>query len=226
MKLTVFGATGGVGKHVVRQALAAGHQVTAVMRDSSQRGAAAGLVRTRSTPFDVEHPMLEVVTVPGLTDPGALIPALKDSDAAISGIGARSRKDAGVATSTVRPILAALAASGVRRFVAVSAAPVGPVPEGESWLNRRILLPFIGAFARDVYTDLAEMEDQIARSDTEWTVLWPPKLTDKPVTGRYRTAVGANVPRALAISRADTAHAMLAVLDDPRTVRQAVGVAY
>jgi putative NADH-flavin reductase len=226
MKLTVFGATGGVGKHVVRQALAAGHQVTAVMRDSSQRGAAAGLVRTRSTPFDVEHPMLEVVTVPGLTDPGALIPALKDSDAAISGIGARSRKDAGVATSTVRPILAALAASGVRRFVAVSAAPVGPVPEGESWFNRRILLPFIGAFARDVYTDLAEMEDQIARSDIEWTVLWPPKLTDKPATGRYRTAVGANVPRALSISRADTAHAMLAVLDDPRTVRQAVGVAY
>ena len=33
MKITVFGATGGVGGHVVRQALDAGHQVTAVVRD-------------------------------------------------------------------------------------------------------------------------------------------------------------------------------------------------
>jgi NADPH:quinone reductase-like Zn-dependent oxidoreductase len=33
MKLTVFGATGGIGGHVVRQALAAGHHVTAVVRD-------------------------------------------------------------------------------------------------------------------------------------------------------------------------------------------------
>lgn len=226
MKVTVFGATGGVGKHVVRQALAAGHQVTAVVRDPSQRGAAAGLIRTRSNPFDVEHPMLDVVAVPGLTDPDALLPAVNGSDVVISGIGPRSRKDAGVASRTVRAILTAMAQAGVRRFVAVSAAPVGPVPEGESWFNRRILLPFIGSVARDVYADLADMEDQIARSDTEWTVLWPPRLTDKPVTGRYRSAVGANVPRASSISRADTAHAMLAVLDDPRTVRQAVGVAY
>lgn len=36
MKLTVFGATGGVGHEVVRQALAAGHEVTAVVRDPAR----------------------------------------------------------------------------------------------------------------------------------------------------------------------------------------------
>jgi hypothetical protein len=41
----------------------------------------------------------------------------------------------------------------------VSAVPVGPVPEGESLVNRRILLPFIGVLLRDLYADLAEMED-------------------------------------------------------------------
>jgi hypothetical protein len=35
---------------------------------------------------------------------------------------------------------------------------------------------------------------------------------------RYRTIVGANVPRGYPISRADTAHAMLAVLDVPATL--------
>ena len=150
--MTVFGATGGIGGHVVRQALAAGHQVTAVVRDPAR--------------FDVNHPALEVATVPGLTDPEVLRAVLEGSDAAISGVGPRGRKDGPVASSTTRGILRAMQASGVRRFVAVSAVPVGPVPDGESFVNRRILLPFISAFARDVYADLAEMEAEIRHSST------------------------------------------------------------
>ena len=212
INLTVFGATGGIGGHVVRQALDAGHKVTAVVRDPAR--------------FDVSHPALEVATVPGLTDPEVLRPLLEGSDAAISGVGPRGRKDGPVASTTTRGILRAMEASGVRRFVAVSAVPVGPVPDGESFLNRRILLPLISAFARDVYVDLAEMEDEIRRSTTQWSIVRPPKLVNKPLTGKYRIIVGGNVPRGYAISRADVADAMLAALDDPATLGQAVGVAY
>src|SRR6266511_1882638 len=176
MKVTVFGATGRIGEQVVRQALDAGHKVTAVVRDPAR--------------FQVRHPALEVAAVPGLTDPQVLRPTLEGSDAAISAVGPRGRKD-------------------------------GPVAEGESFLNRRILLPFISAFARDVYADLAAMEDELRHSTTEWTILRPPKLNDKPLTGKYRTSVGGNVPRGYSISRADVAHAMLAALDDPATVKQA-----
>jgi len=212
MKITVFGATGGIGGHVVRQALDAGHKVTAVVRDPAR--------------FEVSHPALEVATVPGLTDPEVLRPVLEGSDAAISGVGPRGRKDGPVASSTTRGILRAMEASGVRRFVAVSAVPVGPVPKGESFVNRRILLPFISAFARDVYVDLAEMEDEIRRSTTEWTIVRPPKLTNKPLSGKYRTIVGGNVPRGYTISRADVAHLMLRVLEQPETIKQAIGIAY
>ena len=212
MKMTVFGATGGIGGHVVRQALAAGHKVTAVVRDPAR--------------FDVSHPALEIATVPGLTDPEVLRAALEGSDAAISGVGPRGRKHGPVASSTTSGMLGAMEASGVRRFVAVSAVPVGPVPEGESFVNRRILLPFISAGARAVYVDLAEMEDEIRRSATEWTIVRPPKLVNKPLTGKYRTVVGGNVPRGYSIARADVAHLMLAVLDDPATLRQTIGVAY
>jgi len=212
MKVTVFGATGRIGEQVVRQALDAGHKVRAVVRDPAR--------------FDVSHPALEVATVPGLTDPEVLRPVLEGSDAAISGVGPRGRKDGPVASSATRGILRAMEASGVRRLVAVSAVPVGPVPEGESFVNRRIVLPLISAFARDVYADLAAMEDEIRRSTTEWTIVRPPKLVNKPLTGAYRTCVGGNVPRGYSISRADVAHAMLAALDDPATVKQAVGIAY
>jgi putative NADH-flavin reductase len=213
MKITVFGATGSIGGHIVQQALDAGHKVTAVVRDPAR--------------FDVERrPALEVVTVPGLTDPEVLCPVLEGSDTAISGVGPRGRKDGPVASSATRGILRAMEASGVRRFVAVSAAPVGPVPQDDSFVNRRIVLPFFGALLRDLYADLAEMEDEIRRSTTEWTVVRPPKLVNKPLTGKYRTVVGGNVPRGYSISRADTAHLMLAVLDNPATVKQVVGVAY
>jgi uncharacterized protein YbjT (DUF2867 family) len=212
MKLTVFGATGGIGGHVVRQALDAGHKVTAVVRDPAR--------------FDLSHPALEVATVPDLTDPEAVRPVLEGADAAISGVGPRGRKDGPVASNATRGILRAMEASGVRRFVAVSAVPVGAIPEGESFANRRIVLPFFSALLRDVYADLAAMEEEIRRSTTQWTVVRPPKLVNKPLSGTYRSVVGGNVPRGYSISRADTAHAMLAALDDPATLGQAVGVAY
>ena len=39
MRVTVIGASGGIGREVVRQAIAADHEVTAVIRDSARSGA-------------------------------------------------------------------------------------------------------------------------------------------------------------------------------------------
>ena len=70
------------------------------------------------------------------------------------------------------------------------------------------------------------MERLIRQSTTEWTVVRPPKLTDRALTRAYRTALGTNVRRGYSISRADTAHANLAALNDPATIKQPIGVAY
>jgi uncharacterized protein YbjT (DUF2867 family) len=69
------------------------------------------------------------------------------------------------------------------------------------------------------------MEDVLRDSDLDWTIVRPPRLTDKPVTGRYRTAYGQNIRRGVFVSRADVAHYMLSVLDNPETFRQTVGIA-
>ena len=212
MKVTVFGATGGIGGHVVRQALDHGYAVTAVVRDPAR--------------LDVRHPTLEVAAVPALDDADALGPVLRGSDAVLSGVGPRGRNDGPVASTATRTILSAMHAEGVRRLVAVSAAPVGPIPDGDSLLNRRIVLPGISALLKDLYADLRAMEDAMANSPAEWTVMRPPKLVNKPLTGRYRTAIGSNVARGYTISRADVAHAMLAAVGDPATIRRAIGIAY
>ena len=212
MKITVFGATGGIGGHVVQQALDAGHKVTAVVRASSS--------------YQVENPSLEVVRVPGLTEAGPLLEAVDGSEAVISGVGPRGRKDGPVASGSIRSILAALSETGVRRFVAVSAAPLGPAAPDESFVNRRLLLPMINAFAADVYADLRVMEADIVSSGAEWTIVRPPKLTNGALTGNYRTAVGGTVSHGYTVSRADVAHLMLAAIDDPALVDQPVGIAY
>jgi hypothetical protein len=53
----------------------------------------------------------------------------------------------------------------------------------------------------------------------------PPRLTDKPATGRYRTALDRNLPRGTTISRADLAACMLGLIDDQAAVHRIVGIA-
>ncbi len=212
MRVTVFGATGGIGSHVVRQALDHGFAVTAVVRDPAR--------------LDVRHSALEVTTVSTLDDADALAPSVRDSDAVLSGVGPRGRHDGPVASTATRAILSAMHAEGVHRLVAVSAAPVGPAADGDSFVNRRIVLPAISALLKDLYADLRAMEDAMADSPAQWTVVRPPKLVNKPLTGRYRTAIGRNVARGYTISRADVAHAMLAAAGNPATIHRAIGIAY
>ncbi|MFF4251043.1 NAD(P)-dependent oxidoreductase [Streptomyces sp. NPDC001663] len=210
MNLTVFGATGGIGREIVRQALGAGHRVTAVVRDPARLG--------------VTGDALEVCRA-DLTDPKAVRGAVAGRDAVLSGLGARSRKDAGVAARLTRVVLGAMEAEGVRRLVVVSAGPVGPEPEGAKLVDRAAR-GIVSALLRDVYADLREMEAELARSGTDWTSVRPPRLQNKPLTGTYRTVVGGFPPDGRFIARADVAHAMLAALDDAGTVKQGVGVAY
>jgi len=212
VKITVFGATGGIGQEIVKQGLARGNAITAVVRDASR--------------LPITDPALRVVTVPALDDPGTLIPAIRGSEAVLSGVGPRGRKDGPVATPSTRAIVAAMNVCSTRRFVGVSAAPVGPTPDDEGLLNRWLLTPVVKAVLRNVYADLGEMEALLQSGDIDWTVVRPPRLINKPLSGEYRTAVGANVIRGSRISRADVAHLMLEALAVPETIRRAVGVAY
>ncbi|NUR70734.1 MAG: NAD(P)H-binding protein [Hamadaea sp.] len=222
MKLTIIAATGGIGRHLVEQAVAAGHEVTAVAR--RPRDLPAGV---RTVAVDFEHP-----------DPAALRTAVRDADAVLSGLGPRDpKKDAGITSRGTRAIVDAMAAEGVRRIVIVSAAPVGPVPvpgqrvlpkhdPGDGFFMRHLGIRIARTLFGPHYADLAATEQILRDSSLEWTVSRPPKLTDKALTGHYRTALNRNIRSGFSISRADVAHHMLQLLGEPETVRQVVGVAH
>ena len=221
MKLTIFAATGGVGRQLLEQAVAAGHDVTAVVRNPQS---------LPSTPARVVRADLAAA------DPAALQSAVSGADAVLSGLGARTKADAGVAWKGTKAITEAMQASGVRRIIVVSAAPIGTVPSpsrphpprhdpGDGFFMRYLANPVVKAALREHYADLARMEEVLRDSDLDWTVVRPPRLTDKPVTGTYRTAYAQNVRRGIFVSRADVAHHMLRALDQPETFGQTVGIA-
>ncbi|HWN99087.1 MAG TPA: SDR family oxidoreductase [Blastocatellia bacterium] len=224
MKLTIFAATGGIGIRILEQAVTAGYEVTAVVRDPSKLGERrAGL---RVVTADLSAP-----------DPHTIESAIAGADAVLSGLGASSIGEAGIAAQGTRAIVDGMNATNTRRIVVVSAAPVATVPSpgrpnpprhdpGEGFFMRYLLSPFIKVVLRKVYTDHALMEDLLRESNLDWTIFRPPRLTDKPLTGRYRTALGQNLRGGFLISRADVAHAMLASLNQPETIRQTVGIAY
>lgn len=222
MKVTIIAATGGVGGHLLEQSLAAGHAVTAVVRNPGKLGRRDVRVVTA----DLVAPA-----------PAALESAVRGADAVLSGLGARSTSEAGVASRGTRAIVAAMNATGVRRIVVVSAAPIGTVPSpgrpnppkhdpGDGFFMRHLLSPMIKAALSKNYADLAMMEDVLRDSKLAWTIVRPPRLTDKALTGAYRVAYGQNLPRGIFISRADVAHCMLRVLDRPDSIEQTIGIAY
>ena len=77
-----------------------------------------------------------------------------------------------------------------------------------------------------MYADLRIMESLVKASDAQWTIIRPPRLTNKPVTSRYRVAINAFLKNGLSISRADVAHFMISHLNDPSTYRTTVEVGY
>jgi len=220
MKLTIFAATGGIGRQLIEQAITAGHDVTAVVRNPDKLSSEVRFVRADLA----------------AADPAVLESAVAGADAVLSGLGPRSASEAGIASLGTRAIVHAMQATGVRRIVVVSAAPISTVPSpgrpkpprhdpGDGFLMRNLLGPLTKAALRRPYADLALMEDILCDSGLDWTVVRPPRLTDKPLTGTYRTAYGQNLRRGLLVSRADVAHLMLGVLEQPETIKQAIGIA-
>jgi len=210
MKLTIFGATGAVGTILTELALAAGHEVTAVVRDPARLSLPA-------------QPKLRVITA-DVMDPASITPALEGTDAVVSAVGPRGSGATAVIRDSVRSIILAMNKTGTRRFVEVSGSVVAD--EGESVYMRYLLKPLARrTFLRHVNADMKAGEDEIRASDLDWTIVRPPALTAKPARGRYRTAIDKNLPHGFQVTRADLAACLLALINDPATVRRHIGVA-
>ncbi len=179
MKLTIVAATGGVGRQLLEQGVAAGHDVTAVARNP---GRLTRQVRT-------------VTANLAAADPVALEHAIAGADAILSGLGPHSNADAGIAAAGTRSIVATMQATGVRHIVVVSAAPVGTVASpgnpnphkhdpGDGFFMRYLFSRVAAAMFGKVYNDLTQMED----------ILRDGGLDDRATTTAHRQTTDRHLP--------------------------------
>jgi putative NADH-flavin reductase len=213
MQITIFGATGGTGKLLVQQALAAGQEVTAVVRDPARL----------STTGSADQARLEVVRADVMA-PAEIAPFIAGRDAVISALGPRPGSREPVCAPGATSIIAAMRTAEVRRLVVVSAAG-HVVDSADGFATRFLVKPILRRLLRRPFADLAATDAIVTASGLDWTIMRPPRLTNgapKP----YRTAVDHTVRGGSLISRTDLATATLAAAADPTTIGHAIALGY
>ncbi|GAA0909272.1 NAD(P)-dependent oxidoreductase [Virgisporangium aurantiacum] len=214
MRITVFGANGPTGRLLTAQALAAGHEVTAVTRQPHS--------------FPLRHDRLDVVGADVL-DPTAVDTAVDTAvagrDAILSTLGVPAGKEP-ISTYSrgVGNVVAAMKRHGVRRLAVVSSTGVDPHPYSDGgFLFNRVLLPYVTrVLGRTLYDDMRRMEALVRASDLDWTIVRPNGLYHLPSPTDYTVVEGHADGRFTA--RTDLAASLLAMLDDVRYLRTTVSV--
>ena len=207
MKLTIFGATGGTGRQLVEQALAAGHQVVAFVRDPSR------LTR--------RHERLTIIHGQ-LTDQAAIEHAVLGADVIISALGPRrDTRDKSITRGTEN-ILAAMNKHGVRRLV-VTSTPSARDPNDRPDFKFKLAVSLIQLIARGAYEDIVNAAQVVRTSDRDWTIVRVSMLVDAPKTGVVKVG-HVNKEMGMRITRADLAEFMLQQVQDSTYLRQAPAI--
>lgn len=210
MDITVLGAAGRTGAHIVEQAIRADHQVRVLVRDTVQYEAPAANVAV------YRADVLEPASLHGLLD---------GSDVVINAIGPRNGKEpTEVYSQGAASVTTEMGRAGVRRLVTVSAVPAS-LPAEKNLFERYLLHPILWRFFGPSYADLRVMEKALrSTADIDWTIIRPPLLTDDEPIGTFRTAIDAHLKGAKKISRTDLATAMLAAATDDSLIGHVVTV--
>jgi putative NADH-flavin reductase len=211
VKIAVLGASGRTGLLVTRAAMDRSDEVTAVVR-SPQRF--EGLWSGGESPR---------VVAADARDEEALTEAFRGQDAVAFCLGSGRGDSHTIHRSAMQTCLAAMRATGVARIVALSAS--GMVVQGDDPISRYLAKPLVGRLLRDHFADLVAMEALLTGSALRWTVVRPPRLTNRRGDGRYRQRRDGNVRWGFFLSRSDLALSIVDALHDDTTVKVCVSVA-
>jgi putative NADH-flavin reductase len=213
MKIVVLGATGNIGRRIVKEALDRGHAVTGVARNPAK----ASDPRARMVQGDV-------------TDVDSVADAVRGADAVVNAISPRPGS-AGKAPSLVavaRTLLSALPKAGVKRLLIVGGAGTLQRPDG-------VQLVDVPGFPEAYKPEALAQRDALTvyraeGGNLDWTYLSPAaEIGPGERTGKYRTGGDQLLVDAKGksfISFEDYAVAALDELEKPRFVRKRFTIAY
>ncbi len=212
MNIILFGATGRVAARILNEALARGHQVTAVSRD----GGSAALR---------PHQNLNVVSA-DILDPTQVAAVVSGHDIVISSVGTPEGAAHGFLVDAARSLIEGLTRAGVARLIAVGGA-------GSSWVSEKVQLVDTPEFPPSVRPGANDHRNALGvykKCDRDWTFVSPASVfLEGERTGKYRTSPGTRILDENGESRItleDFAVAMIDEAENGQYVRSHMCAAY
>lgn len=207
MILTIFGATGMVGKQLVQQALHMGHSVKAFGRN----------VFTSNLP---ENKNLQIIQG-ALFDAKEVLNAVKGSDAVLSVLGGAFDGADKTRSLGMKNIVTQMENAGVKRIVAVGGMGVLNAPDDTLLMDDE---NYPAQFV-PVGKEHLKAYEILEASSLDWTFVCPPDLIDADVTGIFTSA--ANYPPTInnyKINTGDLALFMLNELQKNEYINKRAGI--
>lgn len=203
MKITIFGATGGTGKHLVQKALQRGHEVVAYARTPDK--------------LDIQHNKLRIVEG-GIQDREQVAHAVEGADGVISAIGPSPSSPDDLMEIAAKNIVFAMKTHNVERLIWSTGAGVR-APQDEPTLMHKAFGFLLKLISPKILENSQKGAELIRNNDLKWTIARAPMLTDEKPTGEFYVGyVGAKLGRAL--SRENYAKFMLDLVESDDWVRE------
>ncbi|HAX70532.1 MAG TPA: NmrA family transcriptional regulator [Anaerolineae bacterium] len=209
MKIVVFGASRGVGLEVVKQALEAGHAVTAFVRSPEK--------------FTVKDANLTVFKGDSM-DAESVEKAIAGHEAVISALGPTRPAVPHMMETSAKNIVAGMKKHSVRRLVSTTGAGVRQ-PEDQPKFIDHFIGFLLNLLAKDVVLDSAANVKVIRESDLDWTVVRFPRLVDGERKGGYQVGY-VSKSSGTQLSRADGADYILKELTEMKWLKKLPLVSY
>jgi putative NADH-flavin reductase len=204
MKIAVFGGTGGTGKQIIKQAIEAGHQVKALVRDPTR----SDLIADQTT-----------IIVGDVLNPAKVRETISGVDAVAVSLGSRGNSPENTVSEGTKDIILVMKEMGIKRLVVVTSLGVGD-SKNQVPLAFKLVMKTV---MRKIMADKERQEGLVRSSGLEWVIVRPGELTNDPPSGNYKFGTDSTII-AGKISRADLAEFVLRNLSDDQFLSQAVAV--
>lgn len=207
-RIVIFGATGGTGQELVRQALEQDYIVTAFVR----------------SPFKLTISHQNLILIKGdvlhLAD---VSKATKDQDAVLCALGMPASDKSNLRAEGTGNIIKAMQTNQVSKLICQTSLGFGDSQELLPWHMKYLIVPFI---LKNAFKDHQLQEEKIEQSNLDWVILRPGNMTNGNKTGKFKHAFNSDEKIKLKISRADVAHFMLKQIKNNQYLHKKVGISY
>ncbi len=214
MRVSIFGASGSTGTLLTERCLAAGYEVTALLRSPDQFPLHDRVQVIRGSVFDVD----------------VVRRTVEGADVVLSALGARSLKKEDILERGIPLIVAAMKEKGVRRIIVLGSAgaladSLDKQPAWRRWFVQRIVYNTVLKWA--VASQISQWKT-LSASGLDFTMVMPPMLMNTRGRGLAQLRVDGEAlpPNGSRISREDVADFMMQQIGNPRWVGKGVYIAW